>query len=206
MIGFILGTACLLGLGKAYGRRRYFGHGHRGWHGEDGVSGFSGPVSFLRPLFLKLETTPGQERVIVQSVKDLQLAREKMASDLKGWRKELATALRMSVFDETTVGTLSAQIENALLEMRKAGIDAFAKVHEVLDEKQRAHLAETVEHGWGPLFGLGSFATGPERQSGPYRTHAERENDERGFTDHRDHHQGYYTHQSRCRSHRSSHC
>ncbi|HEX7664268.1 MAG TPA: hypothetical protein VF407_07160, partial [Polyangiaceae bacterium] len=37
--------------------------------------------------------------------------------------------------------------EGVVESMRKAAIDAFAKVHEALDERQRGLLGDFIEHG-----------------------------------------------------------
>jgi Heavy-metal resistance len=173
MIGFILGTVCLLGFGKALARHRYGwrsgysrwgrGGGYGAWHHQhDRDSGWQsrGESWALRPLFEKLETTPGQEKVIVQAFDELGATRKNLRGKAQEWRDELSKALRAPIFDETTVGTLSASIENTFLELRKAGIDAFAKVHDALDDRQRGLLADAVESGFGPLFGMG-FGAGP---------------------------------------------
>src|SRR5689334_19084192 len=93
MFGIIFGTACLIGLFKVaragrcggYGYAGYGGHEfgggcgggwgrrmHGGWHGHHhhrgggwGRMGSRGP---LRYVFARLQTTPGQEKVISEEV------------------------------------------------------------------------------------------------------------------------------------------
>ncbi|MEO8801518.1 MAG: periplasmic heavy metal sensor, partial [Polyangiaceae bacterium] len=68
-------------------------------------------------------------------------------NDLRAARVEVAKAMRSPAFDEVTVGTATAQLEGVVESMRKAAIDAFAKVHEALDERQRGLLGDLIEHG-----------------------------------------------------------
>src|SRR5690242_15134806 len=89
MLGFLIGTVCLVALvkvvrhgrcggwryahGCGYGggydsgcggwHDRGHGHGHGRWGGGWSRGGF-GPGFMLRGLFARLETTPGQEKVI----------------------------------------------------------------------------------------------------------------------------------------------
>jgi hypothetical protein len=51
------------------------------------------------------------------------------------------------VFSEEALGSATARFEGALEEFRKAGIDAFTKIHGTLDERQRARLADLIERG-----------------------------------------------------------
>ncbi|WP_394822674.1 Spy/CpxP family protein refolding chaperone [Pendulispora albinea] len=214
MIGFVIGTLCLIGLVKVLRRARYggggpfaFGHcgpgrfgggwgggsawggggwggygggspwGHgdhagdyrHGWHGEawrggsyDDVpegdrrgrhggwgawAGRQGQRFFLRGLFERLDTTPGQEKVIVAAFDDLRAAADKVREEMHGARTEVATAMRGESFDEVALGGATARVEHGIDTMRRAGIDAFAKIHEALDERQRGRLADLLQHG-----------------------------------------------------------
>ena len=174
MFGFLFGTLCLIGLIKV-ARHRHCGaygygfgggcgggwRGRGGWHGYDGGDsddgyrwrgrggrgGWGGERFFLRAMFERLETTPGQEKVIAQAFEELREKGRAAKNDLKAARAEVAKAMRSPAFDEVTVGTATAQVEAVVESMRKAGIDAFAKVHEALDERQRGLLADFIEHG-----------------------------------------------------------
>jgi hypothetical protein len=176
MLGFVIGTACLLGLIGVIraGRRRWArfgygcghgrGHGYRGWN-ESGPDweergGPFGRWFFLRSLFGRLETTPSQEKVIKEAISDLRATAERVRAEVKAARPEVATAIRAESFDETLFGEISHKIDEAAQTMRRAAVDAFAKVHSVLDERQKRTLAEMVEAG--PGFGWG-------RWGGPYR-------------------------------------
>jgi uncharacterized membrane protein len=165
MLGFVIGTVCLIGLFNVirhrhgwggYGRFAHAGGcgGHRGYgdyggYERQGFGGFrrAGRNFFLRAAFERLDTTPGQEKVIREAIDELREAGRKAKSEVKEARPEVAQALRGEVFDENAVGGVVARIEGATESLRKAAIDAFAKIHGVLDERQRSRLADFVESG-----------------------------------------------------------
>lgn len=149
------------GYGGGWGHR---GH-HRGWQGHDHgghfggddqgygggwserARGYGGGRFFLRAMFQRLDTTPGQEKVIQQAYEDLREKGRAAKTEMKAARAEVAKAMRSTSFDEVAVGTATAQIEAVMDSMRKAAIDAFAKVHEALDERQRGMFADFIENG-----------------------------------------------------------
>jgi Spy/CpxP family protein refolding chaperone len=184
MLGFFIGTVCLIGFLKLarLGRRRHGGYG-RGCGGGHGYGGYGGgPDEYgggfggegpgadwagggpfggegrggpfgrwfvMRRLFARLETTPAQEKVIKSAFDDLRAAATRVRSDAKAARPEVANAIRQEQFDETLFGEISHKIDEAAQAMRRATIDAIAKVHAVLDERQKKLLAELVESGPG---------------------------------------------------------
>jgi hypothetical protein len=189
MLGFVIGTACLLGLIGVLraGRRRRWarfgyggcgggyggygcGHGHRGGWDDDeqGWGERGGPFGrwfILRSLFSRLETTPSQEKVIKDAISELRATADRVRGDAKAARPEVANAIRAESFDETLFGEISHKIDEAAMAMRRAAIDAFAKVHAVLDERQKRTLAEIVESG--PRFGWRRDGWGhPSRHGG----------------------------------------
>jgi hypothetical protein len=189
MLGFLIGTACLIGLiktlrwgrgggcggGYGYGGGCGYGGGgwrrHRGWGGGGGWGGgpggwgdherggwgagagwgggFGGPGMFLQMLFRRLETTPGQEKVIAAAFEEMREATKKARGEVVSSRADVARAMRGEAFDAVLFGDMFARHDTALEEIRKAGVGALAKVHDALDEKQRAHLAELIERGPG---------------------------------------------------------
>jgi len=127
-----------------------------------GGGGFGGSIGrswLVRGLFERLDTTPGQEKVIVGAVSDLRDAFGSLRDEGKRSRDDLAKALRSPSFDEALFGEAFARHEATLGDLRKKAMDAFAKVHDALDEKQRARLADLIESGPG-FRGFG----------GPYRS------------------------------------
>jgi hypothetical protein len=175
MLGFLIGTVCLVGLiktlrwgrhgGGGCGYGRGYGHhgggwGRRGWgggdgeHGDHGGSGggwggrgFGGPNVFMRMLFQRLETTPGQEKVIVAAYEEMREAAQKARGELKASRGDVAKAMRSESIDEVFFGEMFARHDTALEALRKASLGAVAKVHDALDEKQRARFADLIESG-----------------------------------------------------------
>jgi hypothetical protein len=152
MFGFFIGTVCLIGLIKLARRGRYHGHwGHgvhgHGHHGHHGGRGGWGPRMMLRRLFERLDTTPGQEKVIVEAIDNFKREAGSARSEVFGARGEVASALRQDAFDEVLLGAALTRIDNTVDTLRKAALDAFGKVHAALDEKQRGILADIVEAG-----------------------------------------------------------
>ncbi|MFT3769112.1 MAG: hypothetical protein QM820_27035 [Minicystis sp.] len=178
MLGFVIGTLCLIGLIKTlrWGRRRAWGYGggcggghygrHRwgggsGWggyrdhndhhdHGYGwGGGGWGGPSVFLHGLFRRLETTPGQEKVIVQAIDEVREAARQARGEARATRADVAKAMRSATVDEVLFGEMFARHDTAMETIRKATVGALAKIHDALDERQRARLADLIESGPG---------------------------------------------------------
>lgn len=166
MLGFLIGTVCLIGLVKLLRANRcerfHGGSGcSRGWrrhHGHRrGGRGF-----WLRGLFERLDTSPGQEKVIKQSAEELFDAARGLRTELDHSRRELANALRSGVVDETSMGEMFARHDEKLRELRATAVGAFVKVNDALDEEQRRELADLLERD----LGRGMFRGGPYRGDG----------------------------------------
>ncbi|MCY1046078.1 hypothetical protein OV208_32500 [Corallococcus sp. bb12-1] len=146
MFGFIFGTACLAGLFVTLRRGR---HGHRHGHYAYGHGGRWSARPRLRWLFERLETSPGQEKVIVKAVED---AREAFAKVKDQWgpsRTSVAGSLRSEHFDGAMLRELFSRHDVALETLRSAVKDGLSQVHEALEPGQRRELADIIEHGWG---------------------------------------------------------
>lgn len=143
MFGFFIGAVCLVGLVAT------LRHGHRwGHHGRFGRSRFGfGPRRMLNGLFERLETSPSQEKVIMDALYGFKKEAKGARSELEGARGEVASALRQDVFDEMLLGAALTRVDNTVDVLRKAALDAFGKVHAALDERQRKLLADFVETG-----------------------------------------------------------
>ncbi len=131
--------------------------GHHGgetrgsWRSERGGFG-------LRWVFEALDTTPGQEKVIRQAFDEVRESMRAGEGELEQTRREIATAVRSGVIDETQMGELYARHDEKLRTVRTTFFGALAKVTEALDEEQRKRLADMLDRGQGfPGFG------------GPYR-------------------------------------
>lgn len=171
MIGFLIGAACLIGLVKTlrHGRGCH-GHGWRGrggrrggWGGGWGGDG-GGPRSMLRFLFVRLDTSPSQEKVIVDALEQLWTTKREIGDEFVQTRRDVAEAMRGVAFDESALSAAFSRQDEMLTKLRESIRASLQRVHEVLDDKQRATAADLLE---GIFHGRGG--RGPSGQ-GPYRT------------------------------------
>ena len=119
MFGFFIGAACLVGLTAVARRRHHHHNGYGGFH--DGHRWGRGGRFFFRRILERLDTTPGQEKVIREAIHDLQEETWSLRGEVRGTRGEIAAALR------------APELDRALLDQ------VFAK-HDELLEKLRASL------------------------------------------------------------------
>ena len=191
MLGFIFGTVCLVALVKVLrhghgcgggwrwahggcGHHGYGGGGFGGWHGHHGGRGGFGPPwarwgghgggGFAeRFLFSRLETTPGQEKVIRDA---FQKVRDTMREARAEWRDtgELSSLLRGETFDRTAAEGLSGKADASFAKLRVVIVEALAQIHEALDDRQRRILADFIEsRGRGAWTGFGGRNMSDER-------------------------------------------
>ena len=193
MLGFLIGTACLIGLVRVLrGGRRRWGYGYGGHHwnafgghhgcghggygreaygayddampprrGGWGRHGGWGRNFFLRGIFERLDTSPGQEKAIRAALDELRAQARGMKDDVRETRSEVARAMRGDVLDDDALGTIRARTSAAAEAMQSAVGSALAKIHDALDERQRNLLADFIDEG--PR-GFGRWGRG-----GPYR-------------------------------------
>ena len=106
----------------------------------------------MRGLFSRLETTPGQEKVIKDA---FQKVRETVKEARGEWqdKSELISLLRGETFDRTAAEGLSGKADASFAKVRVVIVEAFAQIHEALDDRQRRILADFIESrgrgGWG---------------------------------------------------------
>jgi len=151
------GGGCGGGGGDWAGRSRGWGGGPFGfaggapWESGGGRWGgrWGGPDFFLRQIFEHLDATPGQEKVMREAASELRAEAAKHREELHKTRADIAKAMRSESFDEVLLGELFARHDSALESLRKATTGALARVHVVLDERQRARLADLIELGPG---------------------------------------------------------
>lgn len=173
MLGFVIGTLCLIGLVKVL--RRGYGWGHHGpfacggcghyGHGagyeRGGGAGVRGRARrwVLRSVFERLETTPGQEKAIVSAIDALRDDRKVVHEELRQTREDLARAVAGGVVDDATLEETFARHDRLLAQLRVSFVEAVKKITEALDERQRKQVADLLERGLrgGPHWG------------GPYR-------------------------------------
>ena len=170
MLGFLLGTVCLIGLIKvARGHRfGYAGYGGgrcgsggyggggddgpgygRGWHGGGFRSRGFGPRFFLRAIFERLDTTPGQEKVILQAADELRGAFGGAKDKLRETRSDFARVFRGDAVDESTLQDIFVKHDTVISETRRTAVEAVRKAHEALTEEQRGKVADFIERGRG---------------------------------------------------------
>ncbi len=153
MLGFIVGTICLIGFAKMWrrhhGYRRYgwghdggWGHHRGGYHDHHGRGW--GPVDYV---LRRLDATPEQARVIRGEVEDVMTKGREMRRQWRNARDDVAKALRAETVDAEIMGEAFARQDEEIAELRKAFVGALSNIHDVLDERQRRRLAELVENG-----------------------------------------------------------
>lgn len=150
MFGFFFGALCLIGLvrlvGRGRWRRRHGYHGH--WHGHGFHRGY-GPRGAVNAVLARLDTAPGQEKVIHQAVSDFIDQARAQGREVRDTRRAVSEALRGERLDEARLNEVFGQHDAALDNVRRAGVDALRKVHEALDERQRKLLGNMLESGFG---------------------------------------------------------
>jgi len=140
MFGLFIGTVSLIGLMKMWRRGRY-GGGGSGFRG-------GGPRRWmLRKLFERLDTTPGQEKVVMAAVDDVQRKAYSARAGLFAARGEVAKALRSEVFDSAAINEVLEKQQAALDEVKKSVREGLQSIHEAMSPEQRAQLADLVEFG-----------------------------------------------------------
>ena len=170
MLGFIIGTVCLIGLIKVLRRGRgWYGHGHGcgyGPYGADHGYGYGhGPMGggprrwFLRSLFHRLETTPGQEKAIVAAIDELRENRRVIGEELQQTRGDIARVVAGGLVEDNSLEDTFARQDRLLAQLRVSFVEAMKKITEVLDERQRKQIADMLQGGYFRRWGGG----------GPYR-------------------------------------
>ena len=148
MFGFFIGTACLIGFAALARRGRhhhFYGHGHGGCHGRHRMGG-----RFFHRILARLETTPGQEKVIREAISDFKEEAWSLKSEVRGTRSELAQAIRAPELDKAIVDRVFAKHDEVIEKLRASFLRATEQVHGTLDERQRKQLADMIESGpWG---------------------------------------------------------
>jgi Spy/CpxP family protein refolding chaperone len=167
MLGLILGTVVAIGIFKVFRRRhgwgRCGGYGRGGpygmggfdgpgWEGEGWGGGF-GPRFFLRSLFHRLETTPGQEKAIVQAIDELRENRRVIREEMRHTREDVGRVVAGGLVDDGALEETFHRHDRLAAQLRVAFVEALRKITETLDEGQRKKLARFVEGGGMPRWG-----------------------------------------------------
>lgn len=108
----------------------------------------------MNRLLDRLDTTPGQEKVIRAAFDGLMGQLHDARGEFRGTRADIAQAIRGEDLDRGAVAGVFERHDVVIHRLRQSGLDAFSKVHETLDERQRKILSEMVESGpFGRGFG-----------------------------------------------------
>ena len=163
MLGVIIGTVVAIGIFKAF--RRHHGWGRHG--GCCGRAGFAeGPFEghehgwhgggarrwFLRSLFERLETTPGQEKAILAALDELRENRRVIRDEARQTREDIARVVSGGLVDDGSLEETFHRHDRLAAQLRVSFVEALKKVTETLDEGQRKKVARFLEGGmprWG---------------------------------------------------------
>ncbi len=140
--------------------RRCHHRGGYGWHGPYGGHHgrrHGGPRWMLHAALARIDATPAQERFIVAELEKLGDRVHGAKANLHQARGDLGAAIRSPVLDDAALGAVLGRVDGTTGEVRAAAIDALRNIHGVLDEKQRAHLADLLDQGGGRWFGMGPY-------------------------------------------------
>jgi Spy/CpxP family protein refolding chaperone len=155
MFGFVIGTACLIGLVKVLRHGR--GWGGRGCYG----GGRWGRYAWLRRLLRELDATPAQEREVRSAVEEFLTAVDPLRDGLHRAGEDLGAALRGDALDDGASRAAAARLDELFAKAKDAMVTLLQKLHAVLDKDQRERLARFLEHGPG-----GRHCGGPYRSAG----------------------------------------
>lgn len=149
MFGFFIGAACLVGLAVVARRGHHYGHGYR--HGGCHPMGRGlGGRFFFRRVLERLDTTPGQEKLIREAVSDLKAEAWDLRAEVRATRADLAQAFRAPELDAALLDRVFGKHDEVIAKLRASMRKAADKMHGTLDEHQRKQLADMIESGpWG---------------------------------------------------------
>ena len=165
MFGFFFGALCLAGLvfvlrrpyAFAYGghwHRGFHGYGRRGWRDEESWGSPGTARGFrarrmLRWMYERLGTSPAQETVLADAAEAIAGSFESLRGEWEQSRLDLARALRAEPFDVDALKSAFGRHDERIKLVREVVVTQGARVHEVLDGRQRAALADFLERAPG---------------------------------------------------------
>lgn len=146
------GGACGGHRGGRFDSRDRFDRSERdeadGFDGGFDDRGESAPV-LLRGFFIRLQTTPGQERVIVDALKELKGAFAKASASQRKSARDLADALRGDQLSTEAMGGVFESLDEGVEAIRSGAFSSLSKIHEVLEPRQREAFADLLARGGG---------------------------------------------------------
>ena len=99
-------------------------------------------------MFRRLDTSPGQEKVIRNAIEELRALSRDYKTRARGTRADLAQLIRRGA-PAAEVNTWLSERLGEINQVTPAAAEALGKVHDVLDDRQRETLANLVERGRG---------------------------------------------------------
>jgi uncharacterized membrane protein len=146
----ILGFAAMRHARRCHGGGRSYRHhyGRRYW--------------MLHQALSRIDASPAQERAIIAELEKLEDRLWGARRNLKDSREDLAAAIRGTVLDDAALGAVMGRVDAATGEARSAIIDTVRAVHGLLDDGQRALVADLLVRQAGP-FPRGGWRRGPYR-------------------------------------------
>ena len=95
----------------------------------------------------RIDASPAQDRAILAEVEKLEGRVGAAKLGVEDARGDLAAALRGPVLDDAALGAVLGKVDAATGEIRSAVIDAVRGIHVVLDDPQRAQIADLLDRG-----------------------------------------------------------
>ncbi|CAN5771001.1 hypothetical protein BH11MYX2_BH11MYX2_13020 [soil metagenome] len=117
----------------------------------------------LHHMLRHIDASPAQERAIVDELEKLEERVWTARRGIKDGRDDLSAAIRGSVLDDAALGALLGRVDSTTQEVRDAGVEALRSIHAVLDDGQRAQVADMLSRTGGPWSSRGSWRSGPYR-------------------------------------------
>ena len=183
MIGVLVGAAAVAGFIalKRHRHRRWAAMGHGcggGWHyrvWEEGSYGGGwdrsghhhhhrharfarwGQRRVLYAVLSELDCTPAQEKVIREEVDGLLDKLREVRGEKDATREDLARVVGGAELDRQALDAMFARHDQRLVAVRGEVTAALGRIHAVLDDRQRARLAELIGGGLRGWRGRGPY-------------------------------------------------
>jgi hypothetical protein len=132
MLGLIIGTASLVGL---YGMRR---------RSRMPFFLLGGSPQTINYLFRRLDTTPAQEKVILEAINEAKQGAQGLQKEALMTKEDVITMLKSDDVEADVLGAAFARQDEALEDARLGAGKALEKIHNALTEDQRKKLARFV--------------------------------------------------------------
>jgi len=105
----------------------------------------------------RIDASPAQERAIIAEVEKLQERVHGAKRNLKDARGDLSAAVRSATLDDAALGAVLGRADATAVEARAAMIDALRNIHAVLDDRQRAQVADLLDSNGGGWWRRGPY-------------------------------------------------